>query len=625
MLNQRFSKGRARYGCGVGVLLLVAAVAFPGKLPASDNLKDIALKFNDATASYLIAEKHYKGHGAVQDFQQALVWYTKAAELGHERSKFKLGEMYYYGKGTEKKLDVAAKWLREPAEKGQSEAQYLLGMIYSRGSNSQIAKNDTEALYWFKQAAEEYHPEAAYHAGRMYSLGLGEVVDVEKAKFYLNLAKDYGDKRAEQLLASLADDPQNQNPTYQVQAQAEASPTRDLPLTDLKLRAQSGDVGAQFELAENYFTGSANQRVDVNAALQWYEQAASNGHAASQYKLGMFYYSGQVVTKDLTQARQWLAKAAAQNHDQARQRMAQLDSRRNAQTRSATEILIAQAKQGDQDAQYQLGLQYLNGKSNTGEDADKPSPNTGTTKSQNTRAALKWFLAAAAQGHIDAQFQAGMMYYDPESPQNNQAEQWLSKAAANQHVEAQYYLGSLYENQGQYAKAVTWMDRAVAKNHDGALDMLLMLYLDNRFPELEKTVDKAKVIVWLEKAAKKGYIEAQYRLGELYLQGDTEQFASEAYQWFHKAATKGHVRAQYRLGLMYLEGVGVNKHYTKSAGWLRRAAESGQVDAQFQLGEMYRLGRGLPKKEILATKWYQQAAEQGHMEAKLRLSNRSRY
>ncbi|WP_455210341.1 tetratricopeptide repeat protein [Kaarinaea lacus] len=621
MSSKGISQGlNTRMVRGHGILAFLSVVIFvtPCATRAADSLKEIAIKFNDATSAYLIAEKHYKGHGAEQSYEQALQWYTKAAELGHVRSELKLGKMYYYGKGAQKNLSSAAKWLLQPAEQGYSDAQYLLGLIYLNGDNSSIAKNASDALYWFKKAADDYHADAAYHVGRMYYYGLGEQVNLAQAQSYLKLAKESGNLQARQLLANIESEQQKLVETQEPQFATAEAPQIALssPLSELLKLAQAGDVAAQFELAQLYFNGTPNKRPDSNDAFYWYEQAARNGHSESQFKLGWFYYNGEFIAKDLTLAQYWFDEAAKQNHSGAKQQVALMKAQTKKQKQSQSDILIAQANQGNKDAQYQLGLLYLNGEKS----------NRKTAISQNTPEALRWFIAAANQNHVEAQFQVGMIYFDPQSTENTQAEQWLTKAASNQHLEAQYFLGSLYESQGEADKAAKWLDRAVEQNHDGALDLLFLLYLDKRL----SSVDKNKAIQWLEKASQKGYIEAQYQLGEHYLQENLQGNADEksvakAYEWIYKAAAKGHTQAQYRLGLMYKEGKGVNKHYTKSAGWLRRAAEGGQVDAQFQLGEMYRLGLGLPKKQILAKKWYQQAADQGHMEAKLRLSSRSRY
>jgi TPR repeat protein len=621
MLINGISGGQSRRGVrGRSILVYLSAIFFASSSTplTADSLKEIAIKFNDATSAYLIAEKHYKGHGAEQSYEQALRWYTKAAELGHVRSELKLGKMYFYGKGTQKNSSIAAKWLRQPAEQGYSDAQYLFGLIYLNGDKSAVVKNETEAFYWFKKAADDYHGEAAYHVGRMYFYGMGTSTNLEQAKTYLTLADESGNSQAQQLLASIAIKQRQLTGAQEPQDVTPENPqiVHSSPLADLLKLAQTGDVTAQFELAQSYFSDSANQHLEINDAVYWYEQAARNGHKGSQFNLGKLYFDGAVVAKDLDQAQYWLEQAAKQNHSEAKDLVALLNTKTKKPKQSPSDILIAKARQGSKDAQYQLGLLYLNGEKS----------NRKTAISQNTPEALRWFIAAAKQNHVDAQFQAGMIYFDPQSTKNKQAEQWLTKAASNKHLEAQYFLGSLYESQGEADKAVKWLDRAVERNHDSALDLLFLLYLDKRL----SAVDKNKAIRWLEKASQKGYIEAQYQLGEHYLQNNLQGNASEetvakAYEWIYKAATKGHIQAQYRLGIMYQEGIGVNKHYTKSAGWLRRAAEGGQVDAQFQLGEMYRLGLGLPKKQTLAKKWYQQAADQGHMKAKLRLSARNRY
>lgn len=634
-LSRRTLSGRT-----ASLALFAVLISLSGKpLTANDSLKDIALEYRDATAAFLIAEKHYKGYGVEQNYQQAMRWYAKAAEFGHVRAQLKLGEMYYYGIGTEKKPGVAVKWLKQPAEQGYSNAQYLLGLIYSKGEVSEIVKNDSEALYWFKKAAEDFHAEAAYHAGKMYYYGKGEQADFEKAKKYLKLADEHGHSDARLLLARMAKEPQEAvvtqlplraEPLQHEQTTYPPSPTQpstkqstaQAPPTSLRQRAQSGDAGAQFELAEIYFYGTGHQPLDVNTALQWYEKAARNGHVEAQYKLGMFYYNGEIVSKNLSKARNWIKKAAARNHSEAKKRIAVLDPQFKHSQPSPSTSLITQARKGDTEAQYQLGLLYLNGPIDT--NGQNTKDNESIT--QNSQEALKWFMAAGVQGHVDAQFQAGMIYFDPEATDNTQAEQWLSKAAANQHLDAQYYLGNLYERQGRIEQAVKWLDRAAGHDHENALELLLTLYMNDRL----SFIDKDKVNQWLEQTGSKEYAEAQYKLGEQYLQdflkgsGD-KQSIRIAQNWLYKAATKGYVLAQYRLGVMYREGLGVGKHYTKSAGWMRRAAESGNVDAQFQLGEMYRLGQGLPKKQTLAKKWYQQAADQGHMQARLRLSNSRRY
>ena len=53
-------------------------------------------------------------------------------------------------------------------------------------------------------------------------------------------------------------------------------------------------------------------------AVDWWERAAELSDIASQYNLGLAYYQGKGAEKDLNKARNWLDKAAAQGHADAK-------------------------------------------------------------------------------------------------------------------------------------------------------------------------------------------------------------------------------------------------------------------------------------------------------------------
>ena len=52
--------------------------------------------------------------------------------------------------------------------------------------------------------------------------------------------------------------------------------------------------------------------VDPAQAAAWFYKAASQGHAAAQFSLGVAYASGKGVDKDEVQACKWYEKAARQ-------------------------------------------------------------------------------------------------------------------------------------------------------------------------------------------------------------------------------------------------------------------------------------------------------------------------
>ncbi len=122
---------------------------------------------------------------------------------------------------------------------------------------------------------------------------------------------------------------------------------------------------------------------------------------------------------------------------------------------------------------------------------------------------------------------------------------------------------------------------------------------------------------WVRKAAEQGNADAQYELGQWYLDGDDEEAAEK---WVRKAAEQGHMDAQCELGEWYSYDDDDSHEAEK---WYRRAAEQGNADAQYELGQWY--SRGDEQNAEEAEKWYRKAAEQGHWEArkKLGLKNNS--
>jgi TPR repeat protein len=75
-------------------------------------------------------------------------------------------------------------------------------------------------------------------------------------------------------------------------------------------------------------------------------------------------------------------------------------------------------------------------------------------------------------------------------------------------------------------------------------------------------------------------------------------------------AGKGNIEAQFRLGQIYENGEGFTKDFTKAVHWYRKAAANGNSCAQNSLGDMYQFGRGVEQDFAEAVTWYRKAAEQ---------------
>lgn len=190
-----------------------------------------------------------------------------------------------------------------------------------------------------------------------------------------------------------------------------------------------------------------------NAALteevQWFQQAAQQGHAEAQYTLAWMYAQGKGVSQDLQQAAKLFRRAALK---------------------------------GYAEAQYHLGRMYIQ----------------GIGVPQNFTQAAHWFVKAAMQGHtaarqarvnlylkiaeqgdVQAQYLLWEMSTQGET-QITQPLQWLEKSAQRGYVKAQYALASLYEQGNNvsrdFTKATYWYKQAIKQGNFFAVKRYFKLW-----------------------------------------------------------------------------------------------------------------------------------------------------
>lgn len=209
------------------------------------------------------------------------------------------------------------------------------------------------------------------------------------------------------------------------------------------------------------------------------------------------------------------------------------------------------------------------------------------------------------------------------------------------------------------------------------LDTFLELpTIKSRFPSTVH-VHLDNWVHWFTDLANAGHAEAQYTLGQFYLQGHgVPQDSSQALSWFHRAAIQGDIKAQYHLGqlyapdsdtipenslraaywngqaaqqghrkarqiqmalftqvaqqgnakiqytlaLIYASKKSVPRHLKQALKWLQLAARNGHAQAQYTLAQMYEAGDDILKNRHGALIWYRQALYRGHLPAVKRYS-----
>jgi hypothetical protein len=309
-------------------------------------------------------------------------------------------------------------------------------------------------------------------------------------------------------------------------------------------------------------------------AVKWLRRAAEQDHAGAQYQLGLLYRDGIGVPRSESEAIKWLRLASSWGIAKAKRA---LDALLRKQLLAREDQFTANPELSSPDAQFALGLMYVNGK--------------GVEKDPNT--AAQWFLKAARQNHLEAQYRIGEMYKEGFGVQPNlkKAKAWLSKAA----------------NSGM-RKASRALEDILKAEEQKILDHEL------------KALKNSPIYPYLFSATQ-GNLEAKYKVGLMYIEGKkTPKDVTEGIRWLQNAAHHNHTLAQLTLGKIYLEGsYHVEKDYYMAMKWLEKAAAKGEPDAQYFLGNMYRKGLGVNKSSAEAVKWFRLAAKQGHKKARKQL------
>jgi TPR repeat protein len=150
------------------ILILLLYISFAFRTPEDTKSK---AEDGDKNAQYELAQNYANGTDIIeQDYDEAIKWYTQAAEQGHILSQFNLGVIYNSGEEVERDPFAAVKWWSKAAEKGYAPAQYNLGLMYDSGQGVDRRNTDT-ALQWWKKAADQGLPDAMNSVGMYYEIG----------------------------------------------------------------------------------------------------------------------------------------------------------------------------------------------------------------------------------------------------------------------------------------------------------------------------------------------------------------------------------------------------------------------------------------------------------------------
>lgn len=161
----------------------------------------------------------------------------------------------------------------------------------------------------------------------------------------------------------------------------------------------------------------------------------------------------------------------------------------------AKELYLRAARAGYPQAQFKVGLMYLDGRG----------------VAQDYGEAMRWFRSAAESGHAGAETAIGDMYANGQGVSEDEAEaaEWYRKAAAREYSWAQFHLGQAYEGgkgvDRDYAEAARWYRLAAHQSNPFAAWRLARLCDRGR----GVTRDPEEAVRWYKVAAAGGNEDAQ--------------------------------------------------------------------------------------------------------------------
>lgn len=279
-------------------------------------------------------------------------------------------------------------------------------------------------------------------------------------------------------------------------------------------------------------------------SISLYKQAEKLGSPDAMLSLSTMYKNGKGVTINESLANQYVQKATA--------------------------LYENKAKDGDTNAEYNLGRIY----SYYIKPADKPE-------------AYKHFLKAANNNHMKAQY-AVATFLDTGSAGKRDYEEamkWYEKSAIQGNSSAAFKL--VYRNRGDFDYVIKWCLPIAKRQDDRVAPKCLEAINVIVGRKIHSKKYKEKSIEVIHELANSNIVMSQVTLSMMYKKGDViTKDIEKSEKWEHNAfnnalskAQQGNKQSQYELALLYQRGIGTNIYLDQTEKWLNKSAKQGYKPA----------------------------------------------
>jgi localization factor PodJL len=183
------------------------ALPIPPETIGSSQLRADAAAGNPQ-AQFIIASRFMDGERVTRDFDQAALWYEKAAASGLAPAQYRMATLFERGRGVTRDMAKALEWYEKAAALGNVRSMHNAAVI---AAGSDVGKADyAKALKWFSLAANHGLKDSQYNLAVLFERGLAGKPDLAEALFwYLAAARqndEQAQKRADALVKAMPGD-----------------------------------------------------------------------------------------------------------------------------------------------------------------------------------------------------------------------------------------------------------------------------------------------------------------------------------------------------------------------------------------------------------------------------------
>lgn len=392
---------------------------------------------------------------------------------------------------------------------------------------------------------------------------------------------------AEEETLSIGDDLDNGNDDIEFSQDSSQYSTSDTGSGKFHYHLEWSD---RYKEARTFLYGSDDVEQSFEKAYSLFMEEAEAGNALAMYDIGRMHMDGLGAAMDSYTAQSWYEKALIA-------------------------FFETEAEKPMPYTQYRIGKMFAAG--------------LGTSK--DYMEAADWLKMASWKNHKYAQYSLAGLYYHGQGVDQSYSTAFdlYCKSAMQNNPYASYELakmlrdgiGTVVDNikaDVHFQKAFDGFSGLEGESHDDNLQYRLgyMLYTGTG---TEKNISAA--IIYFEKSAKLGNVQAQYMLGKIYMEDGSEyEDIEKALKWLAKAADNGNDLAQYGLGKLYRDGNHVDKDALKAAELFTKSAEQENQYAAYALGRMYLTNEDIPEDVPTAIKWITLSSDLGNQFAQYTLA-----